>query len=74
MPESLKRVQKLAEKSLIFYQLDLLDKDALKAVFEKVLDNKFTILNFSNILYYYVPCDLNNYFSIVWTNKIYENS
>ncbi|GIY19020.1 UDP-glucose 4-epimerase [Caerostris extrusa] len=35
VPESLNRVQKLAGKSLIFYKLDLLDKDALKEIFQK---------------------------------------
>ncbi|XP_042910656.1 UDP-glucose 4-epimerase [Parasteatoda tepidariorum] len=35
MPESLRRVQNLAEKTLIFYQIDLLNKEALEEVFQK---------------------------------------
>lgn len=35
MPESLNRVQKLAGKSLTFYEIDLLNRDDLKKIFEK---------------------------------------
>ncbi|XP_035230025.1 UDP-glucose 4-epimerase-like isoform X2 [Stegodyphus dumicola] len=37
MPESLKRVEKLAGKSLIFYKVDLLNKNALEQIFQKVM-------------------------------------
>ncbi len=36
MPESLSRVQKLTSKTLTFYEVDLLNKEALKAVMSKV--------------------------------------
>ncbi|XP_054708540.1 UDP-glucose 4-epimerase-like [Uloborus diversus] len=35
MPESLKRVQCLAGKELTFYEVDLLNKDSLKQIFQK---------------------------------------
>ena len=35
-PESLVRVQKLTDKSVTFYEADLVDKDALRQVFSKV--------------------------------------
>ncbi|KFM71586.1 UDP-glucose 4-epimerase, partial [Stegodyphus mimosarum] len=35
MPESLKRVEKLAGKSLTFYEVDLLNKNALEQLFQK---------------------------------------
>ncbi|GFQ84817.1 UDP-glucose 4-epimerase [Trichonephila clavata] len=37
MPESLNRVQKLSGKSLTFYQVDLLNKDDLRKIFQKHL-------------------------------------
>jgi hypothetical protein len=36
-PESLVRVQKLTGKNLTFYEADLVDKDALRQVFSKVI-------------------------------------
>ncbi len=36
MPESLIRAQKLAGRSLTFYEADLCDKDSLRSVMKKV--------------------------------------
>ena len=36
MPESLRRVEKFTKKKIVFYEVDLCDKKALKACFSKV--------------------------------------
>lgn len=36
LPESLKRVQEITGKSLVFYDVDIRNKDDLSAVFKKV--------------------------------------
>ncbi len=38
MPESLRRVQKLTGKSVVFYEADLCSKESLRAVMSKVIE------------------------------------
>jgi UDP-glucose 4-epimerase len=48
LPESLKRVQEITEKTVIFYNVDIRDKNALGEVFKKV---SFYLFNISIIHY-----------------------